>query len=75
MEKHYRRENVMSKEKILIPVCEDSHWFLIVIDLNNSQLYCLDPYIPGPDKEKSLQLLYTQTLARLEHFRDNYLWE
>ena len=74
VKKHYRKENVMSKEKILIPVCEGSHWFLIVIDLNSFQLYCLDPYIPGPDKEKSLQLLYAQTLERLQHFRDNYVY-
>ena len=60
VQNHYRREKALSKEKILIPVCENSHWFLIVIDLKRLQLYCLDP-------------LYSQTLERLKHFRDNYL--
>ena len=68
VQNHYRREKALSKEKILIPVCENSHWFLIVIDLKRLQLYCLDPFVTG-----SLQSLYSQTLERLKHFRDNYL--
>ena len=61
VEKHYRNEQVMSREKILIPVCENKHWFLIVIDLKSLQLLCIDP-------------LYFQTNQRLEDIRDNYLF-
>ena len=61
VEKHYRNEQVMSREKILIPVCENKHWFLIVIDLKSLQVLCIDP-------------LYSQTKQRLEDIRDNYLF-
>ena len=67
VERHYRRENAMAKEKILIPVCQNAHWFLIVLDLKNYQLHSFDAL-------GSMESKHDETLEKLRHIRDNYFY-
>ena len=56
VQNYYQRKNVLSFEKIFIPIHHGTHWFLIIFDGND--LTSFDPYnYPGIDGRKKQDLL------------------
>ena len=74
VQNYYQRKNVLSFEKIFIPIHNGNHWFLIIFDVN--ELTSFDPYnYPGIDGGKKQELIennkqfHTKLLTNL---KDNY---
>ena len=74
VENYYRRNNPLSFRKIIIPVHQGSHWFLITF--SGDELITYDPYnYPGASNRKKEELLKQNLYSHLEtlkNLRDNY---
>lgn len=70
--KFFNVEDLLASSKIFIPVLVGDHWFLILIDIKNKTMYCLNSLESSGDSPSDLENgLMNSSLSMLELMRED----